>query len=77
MMRTVSKFFLVEKKSIGFLKFIFEAYDGVAVVETMDRRRSLVALHIAPACQRLADQVIAELKKEIPMEPHAEPPETA
>lgn len=51
------------------MKFIFEAYDGIAVVETIDQRQSLVKLHVAPGCEAVAEDVLFELKKEIFIEP--------
>ncbi|MBF0112563.1 MAG: DUF4911 domain-containing protein [Desulfamplus sp.] len=35
-MRTIHKIFRVDKSRIGFLKFIFEAYDGIAVITTLE-----------------------------------------
>ena len=62
-MNTTAKFYFIEKKSIGFVKFIFEAYDGIAVVKTIDRRTSLIKLHVAPGCEREVDDLMDELKK--------------
>ena len=53
-------------------EFIFEAYDGIAVVETIDRMASIVKLHIAPGCEPDVDNVLNELKKEIRIEPVSE-----
>ncbi len=71
-MKTISKFYSIEKKSVGFVKFIFEAYDGIAVVETIDRQASIIKLHIAPGCEADVDDVLNELKKEILIEPVSE-----
>jgi hypothetical protein len=68
-LKTIGKLFLIEKKSVGFVKFIFEAYDGIAVVETINRHASLIKLHIAPGCETDVDDVLNELKKEIIIEP--------
>ncbi|PIP38635.1 MAG: DUF4911 domain-containing protein [Desulfobacterales bacterium CG23_combo_of_CG06-09_8_20_14_all_51_8] len=64
-MQTIGKFYFIEKKFIGFVKFIFEAYDGIAVVETIDRRQSLIKLHVAPGCEAVTDDVLLALKKDI------------
>ena len=71
-LKTTSKFYSIEKKSVGFVKFIFEAYDGIAVVETVDRQASIIKLHIAPGCEGVVDDVLNELKKEIFIEPVSE-----
>ena len=60
---------------MGFVKFIFEAYDGIAVVETIDRPTSLIKLHVAPGCEQEVDDLINELKKEILIEPVSSPAE--
>lgn len=67
-MNTTSKFYFIDKKSVGFIKFIFEAYDGIAVVETIDRKTSLIKLHVAPGCEKDVDDLMNELKKEIVIE---------
>ena len=68
-LNTTGKLYFIEKKSVGFVKFIFEAYDGIAVVETIDRSTSLIKLHVAPGCEPDVDDLINELKKEILIEP--------
>ena len=68
-MKTIDKLYAIERKSVGFVKFIFEAYDGIAVVETIDRHASIIKLHIAPGCETDVDDVLNELKKEILIEP--------
>jgi len=66
--RTTNKFYSVDRKSICYIKHIFEAYDGLAVVETVDREASIIKLHIAPGCERDADNLILELKKAVIIE---------
>ncbi|MCG8687448.1 MAG: DUF4911 domain-containing protein, partial [Desulfobacterales bacterium] len=34
-MQTIVKEYVVEKTKIGFIRFIFEAYEGLAVVTTL------------------------------------------
>lgn len=64
-METVHKIYRVEKSRIGFLKFIFEAHDGLAVITTLDAREGVVRFAIAPGCQREVDVVLRDLKKEV------------
>jgi hypothetical protein len=54
---------------VGFVKFIFEAYDGIAVVETIVPQTAIIKLHIAPGCESDVEGVLRELKKEILIEP--------
>lgn len=64
-MRTIYKLFKVDKSRIGFLKFIFEAYDGIAVITTLDTQEGLVRFAIAPSCIDEVYAVLTDLKKDI------------
>ena len=33
---TIKRYYRVDRREIAFLRFIFEAYDGLAVLETLD-----------------------------------------
>ncbi len=63
-MDTIKKQYRVDRKQIGFIKFIFEAYDGVAVVSTIDAKDSLIRLSIAPDLMEESDMIINDLKKD-------------
>jgi hypothetical protein len=54
----------VDKTRIGFIKFIFEAYEGVAVATTLDARTGHIRLAIAPDLAEEAFQIIGDLKKD-------------
>jgi hypothetical protein len=58
------KEFRVDKTRIGFIKFIFEAYEGVAVATTLDARTGHIRLAIAPDLAEEAFQIIGDLKKD-------------
>ena len=73
-MNTTPWFYYIEKKSVGFVKFIFEAYDGIAVVETIDRATSMIKLHVAPGCETDVASLVDALRKDILIE--AAPSET-
>lgn len=63
-MHTLSKEYMVDKKKIGFIRFIFEAHEGVAVVTTLDPKTGHILLRIAPDRAQTAFQVIDDLKKD-------------
>lgn len=63
--RTQKQYYRVDRREIAFLKFIFEAYDGVALLTTMDPARGIIALCIAPQCQEQVAEILQELKKEV------------
>ena len=69
MLKTISKFYLIDRKSVGFIKFILEAYDGIAVVETIDPGAAKIKLHIAPGCESDVENVLHELRRDILIEP--------
>ena len=64
-MRTIYKLFRVDKSRFGFLKFIFEAYDGIAVITTLDTKDGLVRFAVAPGCMEEVKAVLDDLKKDI------------
>jgi len=63
-LQTLHKEYRVDKTRIGFIKFIFEAYEGIAVVTTLDARTGHVRLAIAPDLAEEAFGIIADLKKD-------------
>jgi hypothetical protein len=67
-LETTKRYYRVDRREIAFLRFIFEAYDGIAVVETLDARKGIVLLHVAPGCDEDVDGVLQDLKKEIMIE---------
>jgi len=63
-MHTLSKEYMVDKEKIGFIRFIFEAHEGVAVVTTLDPKEGHILLRIAPDRVETALTVIDDLKKD-------------
>ena len=59
----------MDRREIAFLKFILEAYDGIAVLKTEDASRGVIAAHIAPGCEKQFADVLQDLKKDIMIEP--------
>ena len=61
-------------REIAYVKFVFESYEGVAVVRTLDRRAAtlvvLVAPDLLPAARAAIDALVAEgACREIPSPP--------
>ena len=56
----------VDKKDIAYIVSIFEGYDDLAVVRTLDPSRGLIELMISPDFLEAAHQLITALSKEIP-----------
>ena len=55
----------MDRRQIAFIKFIFEAYDGIAGMRTTNPIKGIIKLHIAPGCEEQVDRILQDLKKEI------------
>ena len=56
----------VDKKDIAYIVSIFEGYDDLAVVRTLDPALGLIELMISPDFLEDVRQLTEELSKEIP-----------
>jgi hypothetical protein len=56
------------------VKFIFEAYEEVAIVRTVDRRKAVIVLLIAPDFADDAESILVSLQDQFPCRA-VEPPE--
>ena len=59
----------MDKRQIHFLRFLMEAYEGVAVLSTIDNSSGLVSLLIAPGRETEAAELVAAMKERMMMEP--------
>ena len=64
-METIKKILRVDRREICFVKFILEAYDGIATMTTIDPCQGIVLLRIAPGCEKEVDAVLQDLGKDI------------
>ncbi len=62
-METTLKEYIVDKTMIGFIKFIFEGHEGVAVATTLDAAKGHIRLAIAPERVKTAQMIIKDLQK--------------
>ena len=76
-MESLLKYYRIERSQIAYLKFILEAYDGIAVLSTVDPGPGLVVLRVAPGCEAEVEAVLEDLRKEILIESTSGPPATA
>ena len=65
---TIKRYYRVDRREIAFLKFILEAYDGIAVLETLDSKSGIVVFHIAPGCEPDVDAILQDLKNDFMLE---------
>ena len=68
-MKTIQRLFRLNRSEIAFVKFIFEAYDGIANLSTLDQKMGVIQLTIAPGCEELALKILKDLKRTIRIEP--------
>lgn len=62
--------FRVDRGDIHYLRATIEAYDGMAVVRTIDPSEATIELLIAPGCEELISRLLTALreKEQIPLE---------
>jgi hypothetical protein len=68
-------FLLVPRAEIGYVKFIFESYEGIAVLRTIDRQQGLLVVLAVPDGLAQARLVVASLAEEIACCEVARPPD--
>ena len=67
-METTRLFFRVDRRQINFVRFIFEAYEGLAVVTTLDADKGHIGLAVAPGCEEMAGRIIEDLGRQFRIE---------
>ncbi len=67
-LETMTRHYRIDRREISFLRFILEAYDGIAVVTTIDAASGIVAIRVAPGCGEEVDEILEDLKKNILIE---------
>lgn len=64
-LETLKKYLRIDRREISFLKFILEAYDGIATLTTIDPHQGIVLLRIAPGCEDEVETILKDLKRDI------------
>jgi hypothetical protein len=59
----------VDKKDIAYIVNIFDGYENLAVVRTLDASRGLIELLVSPDYLEDTRKLIDALSKEIPLRP--------
>ena len=65
---TIKRYYRVDRREIAFLRFVFEAYEGLAIIETLNPESGIIVFRIAPGCEPDVDMILRDLKGEIMME---------
>jgi hypothetical protein len=72
-MQTLKRYYRVDRRQINFIRFVIEAYEGIAVVTTLDRALGLIGVAVAPGCEAMAGSIISDLSRSILIEAAAAP----
>jgi hypothetical protein len=68
-LKSTLKYYRVDRRKIAFIKFILEAYDGVATLETINPQNGIVLFYIAPGCEQQFREILRDLSTEIMIRP--------
>jgi hypothetical protein len=61
-------FLHVEPADIALIKFVFESYEGVAVVRTLDRHDAIIVVLVSEDFLEVARQIIVSLREQVSFE---------
>ena len=70
----MQEFYLeVAADHIAYIKFIFESYEEVGIIRTVDRKKAIIVLLAMNDFVAVARAILASLEKEIPLREIARP----
>lgn len=64
-LETTTHYYRVDRREIAFIKFIIEAYEGLAVISTEDAQKGIMKFAVAPGCESEFCELITSLKKDV------------
>ena len=68
-MQCQKKYLRVDRRYIGFMKFIFEAYEGIANLTTIDPKLGIISVNIPDGCMDIVNKLLKSLGRDILIEP--------
>jgi len=74
MNETCTRYFLVDRRELAYLKFIIEAYEGLAVLSTVEKEGAVVKLTSPSSLTADLDLLLAALSREISITETVPPP---
>jgi len=57
----------VRPEDIAYVKFIFESYEGVGIIRTVDRKKAIIVLLVADDFLGAGRAILTSLKSEVPL----------
>ena len=67
-MDTISLLIQIPPHEIAYLNFVFESYEGVAAVRTVDPQNGIVELMVPPHYQEETKEILKSLAEEFPIQ---------
>jgi hypothetical protein len=63
--QTRKQYFRIHRNHICFVRFILEAYEGIALMRTIDAKQGIVEIMTAPGCNHEVDDILNDLRQSI------------
>jgi len=57
----------IRPEDIAYVKFIFESYESVGIIRTVDRKKAIIVLLAVDDFLDVARAILASLKNEVPL----------
>ena len=54
-------------EDIAYVKFIFESYEGVGIIRTVERKKAVIVLLVVEDFLNVARSILDSLQKEVPL----------
>lgn len=70
-MESFKQYYRMDRRAICLLRFLLEAYDGIAGLSTLDAQEGRVVLYVPPGCEREVHALIDEMHHEFMIRPIA------
>ena len=61
-METTQRYYRVDRREIFFIQSIFEGYDGLAMMSTIDPTRGVIRLSMSPGTETDVSDILQDLK---------------
>jgi hypothetical protein len=66
-MTTREIFLEVRREDIAYVKFIFESYEGVGIIRTVDRKKATIVLLVVEDFVSVGRSILTSLRSEVPL----------
>jgi len=64
-LQTRKQYLRIHRNHICFVRFILEAYEGIALMRTIDAKKGIVEIMTAPGCNDEVDAILSDLRQHI------------